>query len=257
MSGKVLITGANGACASWLLNTIESAVYTDIEDAHALIESQFFIMGDLKNKQFCNIITKDVETIIHLGGESSPDAEFESVVGANIIGTGNLIRAAIASNVKKIIFASSNHTIGLIEKEIGPTLYSDYGLAKRSQFNGRSFAPDGYYGASKLFCEGLLDYFVSTDPMRSAVSLRIGTIWREEVDSDNAEAVNYITMCENSNVHIDTEIVDQLILRQKAYRVSGPAWRTEIWSLLSKNWSGHYIKTLVGPNKSWLQDEFK
>ena len=253
MSPRTVITGAAGRCGHWLHGHIGDALYSDLQPPPALGKDEQFLAGDLADPSFCARLLQDSETLVHLGGESSANADLEAVVRANVTGTGNLVRAAMAARVKKIIFASSNHVMGLLERELAPTLYTRPHLAKESRLAGRQFAPDGFYGASKLFGEGLLDLFVASKPGRCAISLRIGTVWAQDQDDDEAQARAYALQCQSRGMSPDPACYRALVARQRSLRVPGPRWRAKVLDLISDQWLGHRIEPLVSQTGSWLE----
>jgi nucleoside-diphosphate-sugar epimerase len=253
MSPRTVVTGAAGRCGHWLHGHIDNAVYSDLQRPSALGKDEQFLAGDLADPSFCAQLVEDGDVLVHLGGESSANADLETVVRANVTGTGNLVRAAMAARVTKIIFASSNHVIGLVERELAPALYTDPHLAEKSHLAGRQFAPDGYYGASKLFGEGLLDLFVASRPGRCAISLRIGTVWPLDMDDDEAQARGYSLQCQSTGVAPDPSCYRALVARQRAFRVPGPRWRATVLNLISAEWVGHRIEPLVSEAGSWLE----
>ena len=49
--------------------------------------------------------------MVHLAAEGSPGADFMSrILPINIITTYNVMEEAMAQNVKRVVFASTNHT---------------------------------------------------------------------------------------------------------------------------------------------------
>lgn len=82
---------------------------------------------------------ESVDAVIHLGG--IPDeTNFQSILQANISGTYHVFEAAKNQGVKRIIFASSIHSVGFYPRE--QTI--DANVPVR---------PDTYYGVSKTFGE--------------------------------------------------------------------------------------------------------
>jgi uronate dehydrogenase len=82
-----------------------------------------------------------VDGIVHLGGFSL-ESDWETIRAANIDGAVNLFEAARRANVRRIVFASSNHAMGFYPRS--ETISAD-----------RSVRPDSRYGLSKAFGEAL------------------------------------------------------------------------------------------------------
>ena len=107
------------------------------------------------------------DAIVHLGGVSV-ERPFEEILPANIQGTYNLYEAARRHGVRRIVFASSNHTIGFYKQ----------GEVIDSKVPTR---PDGYYGLSKVFGEQLASFYFDRYGIET-VSIRIGSSFPEPKD---------------------------------------------------------------------------
>jgi uronate dehydrogenase len=108
----------------------------------------------------------DVTDIVHFGGintEKSPEA----ILNANIIGTLNVFEIA-RSRDARVIFASSNHTIGFYPRG-QPLTVAD------------AYRPDGFYGLSKAYVELLGRMFYDKHGIES-VHLRIGSCLPEPLE---------------------------------------------------------------------------
>ena len=68
-------------------------------------------MADLADLAACEAICAGVDGIVHLGGQAI-EADWETVLQANIIGCYNLFEAARRQGVKRVVFATTNHVIG-------------------------------------------------------------------------------------------------------------------------------------------------
>ena len=81
---------------------------------------------------------------------------------ANIVGTYNVFESARLAGVRKIIFASTNHVMGMYDRDRQWPVYAD-----------QPVRPDSLYGVSKAFGESLGRHFADEYGI-SVVSLRIG-----------------------------------------------------------------------------------
>jgi uronate dehydrogenase len=141
---RVLVTGASGGIGARLRKLLPphyDSVLTDLAPPPDLAPAEVFIPADLSDMGAVERAVAGVEGIIHLGGQST-EADWETILRANIIGTYNLFEAARRQSVKRIIFASSNHVVGFYP---------------RSEKIGRDVLPlpDTRYGVSKAFGEAL------------------------------------------------------------------------------------------------------
>lgn len=255
-SGKIIVTGALGVCGRWLIESGLNATYTDRKSINLYQEFPRdidILEGELTDSYFVDRILKESDTLIHLAGNSKVDGDLEDIIENNIKAMAVLVNGAIENKVSKIIFASSNHVVGLIEEQFKPHIYynpnMDIGI-----FTGRQFVPDSVYGASKLFGEGLLDLFCSELPGSCAISLRIGTIWPPQLDHDLAQADCYKKDCFKTDEGFSELKYEDLHQRQRLFRVPGGYWVKRINELIHDSWVGHRIEQLVAPNrKTWIE----
>jgi uronate dehydrogenase len=117
---------------------------------------------------------QDVDAILHLGGIST-EAPFEDVLEVNVVGTHNVLRAAIDAGVSKVILASSNHAVGFYRRDQIPPgtdgLPDD--LLPR---------PDTFYGWSKAAIEALGALYHHRHGLDVTV-MRIGSCFPEPPDT--------------------------------------------------------------------------
>jgi len=115
---------------------------------------------DLANVGVLKRAFKGIDVVVHLAANSNPEADFKDILNPNIIGTYNVFEAARQSKVKRIVFASSVHTIR--GYKIGEKVRHNY-VPK----------PTNYYGASKIWGESLC-YIYSSKYNMSCLAIRIG-----------------------------------------------------------------------------------
>ena len=101
-----------------------------------------FVRGDVRERRMVEDAVRDIDAIVHLAAQSGvvtsiEDPSFDYSV--NVLGTFNVLEAARKSEVRKVIFASSNAAAG---KQTPPV--SEMGAPR----------PVSPYGASKLAAEG-------------------------------------------------------------------------------------------------------
>jgi len=115
---------------------------------------------ELADAQAVHGLLAGVEAVVHLGGVSV-EGPFEPILQANIVGLHNLYEAARRQGVRRVVFASSNHVTGCYPQSQVLT----------PQDPPR---PDGNYGLSKLFGEGIASLYWDRFGIQT-VCLRIGT----------------------------------------------------------------------------------
>jgi len=165
---RIAVTGSNGTIGSRLCADLAKdfeIVRIDLQNAD--------INADVRDYAAMRDALKDCETVIHLAGTVAVDAPWEDVYGTNIGGTYNVYEAARRNGVRRIIFASSNHAVGMNEVQNAPRIYEPgFGRIVRTD---DEYRPDGLYGLWKAFGEILGRYY--SDKYAIQVScIRIGSI---------------------------------------------------------------------------------
>jgi uronate dehydrogenase len=162
---RVLITGAAGGVGTRLRRLLAHAYpelrLTDIRAPGDLAPGETFIAADLSTLEEVEAAVDGVEGIVHLGGHSV-EGPWETILQANIVGCYNLFEAARRKGVERVVFASTNHTVGFYprHRRIG----SDVTLR-----------PDSRYGVSKAFGEALAALYADKHGLR-VLCLRIGHV---------------------------------------------------------------------------------
>ena len=168
----VLLTGASGALGRMLARALAAEGWTlwlsDIVPfPEALPHGCSFTAIDLNDGVAILRLAEGCGTILHFGGVSI-ERPFEEVLGPNIRGLYHVYEAARRERAR-VVFASSNHTIGFHER----TEKLDADCAYR---------PDGYYGLSKAYAELMGRLYWDKHGVES-VSVRIGSCFPEPVDA--------------------------------------------------------------------------
>lgn len=168
----VLLTGASGALGRVLARTLGAKGWalrlTDIAPFPDEIPAgSSFAAADLADRDAIARVAAGCGAILHFGGVSV-ERPFDEVVGPNIAGLYNIYEAA--RNAKaRVLFASSNHTVGFHER--ATTIDSE-----------SPFRPDGYYGASKVWGEMMGRLYWHKHRIES-VLVRIGSCFPKPVDA--------------------------------------------------------------------------
>lgn len=143
---RVLITGANG--------TVGSDLATRLKDDYTLrlaYRSQpdesggaDIALADITNFDDVRAMMDGVDTVIHLAGSAAVDSSWEAVYANNILGTRNVLEAARAAGCRRVVFASTNHVMGMYDRDSEWPVYTHLPVR-----------PDSLYGVSKAFGENL------------------------------------------------------------------------------------------------------
>ena len=178
---KVLITGAEGTIGTALRQHWEGRYdlraltrYSADFPSHA---------ADIADLEAILPAFRGIDAVVHLAASPDVDTPWEDVLHNNLEGTRNVFEAARLSSVGCVVFASSNHAIGMYEVEAAPGLYA---LDDTRVFDHTvEVRPDSLYGVSKVFGEALGRYYSDSFGMR-VFCVRIGTV-REDDDPCAAE----------------------------------------------------------------------
>ena len=168
---RLLLTGAAGGLGRELrprLRRLARVLRVSDLTAMAPAEAGEEVAGaDLRDAVAVDAVVAGCEAIVHLGG-ISVEGPFEPILQANIVGVWNLYEAARRHDVKRIVFASSNHVTGFYgQDEVVSPL--------------DPVRPDGHYGLSKAFGENLSRFYFDRYGIES-VCLRIGSSFAEPKD---------------------------------------------------------------------------
>lgn len=163
----LLLTGAAGTLGRALTPPLQALAkrlsVSDLQAALALTPLPAGVHAtpcDLADADAVHQLLHGVDAVVHLGGVSV-EGPFEPILQANIRGLHNLYEAARRQGVRRMVFASSNHVTGCYPRSQVLT----------PQDPPR---PDGNYGLSKLFGEGLASLYWDRFGIET-VCLRIGT----------------------------------------------------------------------------------
>jgi uronate dehydrogenase len=169
--GRLLVTGAAGALGRVLREALVQDVGPNREWAQLRVSDRAplsdarpheeVVICDLADREAMERLLVGVDAVVHLGGQSV-ETPFEGICEANIKGVFNLYEAARLAGCKRVVMASSNHVTGCY----------DQGEFVSPEMPAR---PDGYYGVSKLFAEGMASMYFDRYGIET-VSLRLGSV---------------------------------------------------------------------------------
>lgn len=161
---RVLITGAAGRIGRVLREGLAGRYpvlrLSDIAPLGQPGRGEEIVPADLADLAQVEAAVRDVDAVVHLGG-SPEEAPWAPILNNNIVGCYNLYEAARRAGVKRVVFASSNHTIGYYRRE-------------RRIAVDEPPRPDSRYGVSKVFGEALARLYADKHGI-GAVCLRIGS----------------------------------------------------------------------------------
>jgi len=200
---KVLVTGSGGLIGGALFRDLGDRIeFTglDVGPSDNLLVP--ITVGDLSDMESVRKAFDGVDAVVHLGADSNQNASWESVLLNNLIATRNVFEACRDAGVKRVVYASSNHAVGMHE------LDDPYRRIRVGDYDGLDpdnipqidhtvqIRPDGQYGISKAFGEATGAYYAENFGLEVAC-LRIGTVNR---DNRPVEVRQLATWCSHRDV---------------------------------------------------------
>ena len=166
----ILMTGAAGDVATFLRRELAGRyelLLSDRKSVAPLGPGEQFRRADLTSLAAMRRLVRGVDAVVHLGG-FSVEADWNTILQANIIGAYNLFEAARLAGVKRMLFASSNHAVGFYprDQKIDDQVYP---------------RPDSRYGLSKVFGEQLGRLYADKYGLE-VFCMRIGNVATAPVD---------------------------------------------------------------------------
>jgi uronate dehydrogenase len=125
-----------------------------------LVDGEDVMHGDLRDPTVVDRLLDGVDVLIHMAG-TSVERPLPEIIENNLRGLVEVYEGARRHGVRRIIFASSNHAIGMHPVESRLALDC-------------AFRPDGFYGLSKMWGEGLARLYWDKHGIES-VCIRIGS----------------------------------------------------------------------------------
>lgn len=177
---RVLITGINGLIGNVLHKALEENYEVYGLDQEEPFSDRVASADIAEYGQLAEIIRqfRPLDAIVHLAGDPSVQATWESVLRANIIGTRNIFEAARELEVPRVVFASSNHATGAYQG-FEPETYSFTEPESRKISPEDPVRPDSEYGVSKVFGEAIARYYCDRWGVK-AICLRIGAVLKDD-----------------------------------------------------------------------------
>ncbi len=142
----IALTGAHGRLGSRLRGPLadcaEALVCCDlVDDIGPLHPKERYQKADVAELDQMLDLLQGVDTVVHFAAIVD-EAPFEKLLGPNFIGAYNVWEAAYRCGVKRVVYASSIHAVGMYPR----TQYIDADVPHR---------PDTFYGLAKCFAEDL------------------------------------------------------------------------------------------------------
>ena len=169
LHSKIVLTGACGNLGMELRETLaglaDMLVSVDVKDApDTLLDNETYVQANCANLDEVLPLMEGADMAVHFASIAD-ERPFEELLGPNYLGSYNVWEAGYRHGVKRIIYASSVHAVGMVENAAGAGLDVDH-------------APDTFYGLAKCFTEDLGKLYWAKRGVES-VHLRIFSCTKE------------------------------------------------------------------------------
>ena len=179
---RVLITGSAGSIGLCLREGLRGRYallrLADIAQQAPAEPGEEICTVDIRDITALEQAMQDIDCVVHLAGIAHTDT-WDKILPMNIDGCFNVFEAARRQNVRRVVFASSNHAVGYHRRE----RFIDNSVAPR---------PDSEYGVSKVFGEALGRMYADKYGL-SVACLRIGSFLRPDRPAEARQLLTWIS----------------------------------------------------------------
>lgn len=146
MLNKLVLTGARGNLGHELRAPLSAMcrelVTTDILEApDTLLPNETYVQADVAQMDQVSPLLEGADMVVHFGAIVD-EKPFDELLGPNFVGAYNVWEAAHQHGVRRVIYASSIHAVGLSEVNSGVDTDTQH-------------RPDTFYGLAKCFSEDM------------------------------------------------------------------------------------------------------
>ena len=143
---RILVTGGSGTIGSYLLRELVARGHEPscFSRGRPIEDHARWLRGDIEDVDALKTACVDQEAIIHLAAVPGPGrATPEKLIHVNVVGTVNVLEAAVANGIERVVFASSGAASGYsfqlrpipprylpVDEEHPSRPHDDYGLSK-------------------------------------------------------------------------------------------------------------------------------
>ena len=227
---RVLITGSNGLIGSRLIKLLGSRYeFTGIDREAPKRKGVDTTVADVSDLDAILPAFADVTAVVHLAANPAVNTPWPDVLRNNVSATHNVYEACRQQGVHRVVFASSNHAVGLFENDdpYRRIVRGDYGGLDPSRIpyvdHTVPVRPDSDYGISKAFGEATGRYYSEQFGLEVAC-LRIGTFNR---DNRPTAVRQFATWCSHRDLAqlVDLCLTSEHLKFEIFYGVSNNRWR--------------------------------
>lgn len=191
MTQHVLLTGAFGIVGSAIRDQLpDRSGYEFTYLSQSARDDPNAVVGDVTEYAEVRAAVEGQDAVIDLALPPGLSSESRSVgwsdaYCANLRGQTNVMEAAVEADVDTLVYASSNHVVGMHELASAPEIYEhDHGIMID---HTAPIRPDSMYGVTKAHGEALGRFCADAHDL-SVYCLRLGSIRRPEHDHPYSDA---------------------------------------------------------------------
>ena len=195
---RLVLTGAAGRLGSYLREPLsklaDTLVSSDlVDDIGTRYPGEEYVRADLADLDAIVALVEGADMVIHFGAIGD-EAPFDELLGPNFLGAYNIWEAAHRQDVRRVVYASSIHAVGMHSKH---------------DFIGTDAAhrPDTYYGLAKCFAEDIASMYWDKRGIES-VCMRIASC----AQVNNARALG-TWLSYDDLIHLVTRAIDTPTVR--------------------------------------------
>ncbi|MBA3233334.1 MAG: NAD(P)-dependent oxidoreductase [Propionibacteriales bacterium] len=164
---RVLLTGAAGHIGSVLAQRLDDEHELrglDLRPAPQSWTGQY-VVGDCADPDVAHSAMAGMDAVIHLAGVPT-ETDLPTILHSHVESTAALLDAMVTHGTARMVYASSNHAVGMTPRADIP---EDQSLATTVRPR-----PDTFYGVGKVAAEALLSLYADRHRI-SSVAMRIGS----------------------------------------------------------------------------------
>jgi len=184
----VLLTGAGGTVGTAITGHLDhSFTCLDVADG-----DRTDVVADVREYEAVRPHFDGHDAVVHLaltpgtGGPDDRSLGWSEPLADNLEALHNVYEAAVDAGLDSVVFASSNHAVGMVEVRNAPDVYHYHDSGIRAGHD-EPHRPDSRYGLTKSYGEDLGRLAAEAHGVRS-YSLRLGAIRDPEYDHPYGDA---------------------------------------------------------------------